>query len=94
MVRRLIWTGKLEELLPPLPFETSSQNIITLWHGDILLTKLFAEAELTKFFGDVINQALERNDKQPDTFINSGPFAVKSVHVQASVLNFTNKLVC
>ncbi|XP_045604424.1 uncharacterized protein [Procambarus clarkii] len=58
--------GKIEELFDPsastLQIARTSQHIITLWHADILLTKLFDQNELTKFFSEVMNEVLEKNN--------------------------------
>ena len=51
--------GKIEELFDPssstLQIARTSQHIITLWHADILLTKLFDQNDLTKFFSEIMN---------------------------------------
>ncbi|XP_066961241.1 uncharacterized protein [Macrobrachium rosenbergii] len=58
--------GKIEELFDPtattLQIARTSQHIITLWHADILLTKLFDQNDLTKFFSEVMNDVLEKNN--------------------------------
>ncbi|KAK8396806.1 hypothetical protein O3P69_005044 [Scylla paramamosain] len=58
--------GKIEELFDPsastLHIARTSQHIITLWHADILLTKLFDQNDLTKFFSEVMNDVLEKNN--------------------------------
>lgn len=70
--------GKIEELFDPsastLQIARTSQHIITLWHADILLTKLFDQNDLTKFFSEVMNDVLEKNKvmNQQGTFDNDG----------------------
>ncbi|KAK4299185.1 hypothetical protein Pmani_028532 [Petrolisthes manimaculis] len=58
--------GKIEELFDPsastLQIARTSQHIITLWHADILLTKLFDQNDLTKFFSEVMNEVIERDN--------------------------------
>lgn len=58
--------GKIEELFDPsastLQIARTSQHIITLWHADILLTKLFDQNDLTKFFSEVMNNVLEKKN--------------------------------
>ncbi|KAK7074080.1 hypothetical protein SK128_016221 [Halocaridina rubra] len=56
---------KIEELFDPsastLQIARTSQNIITLWNEDILLTKLFDQNDLTKFFFETMKDVLEKN---------------------------------
>ena len=55
--------GKLEELFDPnsttMQVARTSQHVITLWNADLLLTKLFDQNELTKYFTDYLNDIMK-----------------------------------
>ncbi|KAF2349990.1 BTB/POZ domain, partial [Trinorchestia longiramus] len=54
---------KLEELFDPssstMQVARTSQHVITLWNAELLLTKLFDQNELTKYFTDFMNDVME-----------------------------------
>lgn len=74
---------KIEELYDPT---ATSLQIVTLWKPDILLTKLFDQNDLTKFFSDVLNEVLNKNIIQTKTHntneVDNGVYTVETLRIQ------------
>ncbi|CAL4079996.1 unnamed protein product [Meganyctiphanes norvegica] len=91
--------GKIEELFDPsastLQIARTSQHIITLWHADILLTKLFDQNDLTKFFSEVMNDVLEKNNQmhQQQHQVGAADGDMNGYNVEVLVTHTGNPLV-
>lgn len=75
---------KLEELFDPnsstMQVARTSQHVITLWNADLLLTKLFDQNELTKYFTDYMNEIMEVSSFQTEDFTsNVGSYVVETL---------------
>ncbi|KAB7506727.1 Zinc finger and SCAN domain-containing protein 5B [Armadillidium nasatum] len=59
-----------------------SQHLVTLWHTDILLTKMFEQKDLTSFFSDVMGKILEKNAIQIKAKNNSSSTDLETFKVE------------
>ncbi|KAA0191797.1 hypothetical protein HAZT_HAZT000886 [Hyalella azteca] len=76
---------KLEELFDPssstMQVARTSQHVITLWNAELLLTKLFDQNELTKFFTDFMNDVMEGATYRKESVTSSyGNYIVETLN--------------